>query len=154
MTGACRILACGAAVWLIASAGGCANTLIPADEFVARYTTNIAVPNPDSHELPVRIFLGLQDGEFVLRDIIPSPQGGGLLGKTVLWRCPKAELPGEFASSYRPGNLLVDGRGGAQHRYMIQSYTAAAGAVAVAPAPTEAPATQPASTDTTAAKDE
>ena len=145
MTVAYRIATCAAGAWLVIAACGCAGTTVPPAEFLSRYTTNIEVPNPDDHRLPVRIFQGLDGDDFVIRDIIPHTQGGGFLGKSVLWKCPKADLPADFPAAYRPGNLLVDGTGGAQHRYLAQSHVPPAAKVA------DAPTTQPGET---AAKDE
>ena len=130
MTAAYRIAACAAGTWLAAAACGCAGTTIPPAEFISRYTTNIQVPNPDDHRLPVRTFQGLQGWHFVIQDIIPHSQGGGFLGKSVLWKCPKRALPADFPAAYTPGDLVVDGRGGAQHRYLAQSYAPPAANVA------------------------
>lgn len=123
MTGAIRIAACGVAASMLAAAGGCSTT-IPAQEFVAKYSTNIDVPNPDYYQLPTRTFLG-QRGDYVyLADRIPFRQGGGLLGKTVYWRCGAGELAKDFPRGCRPGDVVMDGRAGSRYKYMIQSYAA------------------------------
>lgn len=106
---------------LLLFAIGCATT-IPPKEFIAKYTANISVPNPDRAELPCRIFLGEDDGDFRIKDVIPCGQGGGLLGKTILWKCPAAELPKDFPEAYRPGDVVIDGRSGAKYKYLIQTY--------------------------------
>jgi len=146
MTAAYRIATCAAGLGLGMAACGCGTTIPPA-EFISRYTTNIEVPNPGDHRLPVRVFKGLQGRDFVIQDIIPSSQGGGVLGKSALWRCPKQALPADFPAAYAPADLMVDGRSGAEHRYLAQSYVPPAVKVVETPA-----ATQPASE--TAAKDE
>ena len=102
--------------------GGCATT-IPAKEFIAKYTSNISVPNPDSGELPCRVYLGRSGEYFYLKDVVPFSQGGGFLGTTTLWRCPAAELPANFPESHVPGETVFDGRAGAKHTYMIQYYS-------------------------------
>ena len=100
---------------------GCTTT-IPAREFLAKYAADIEVPNPDRSELPCRIFLGERRGYQRIKDITPFCQGGGLFGKTVIWRCPSSELPEDFPEAYRPGGLVIDGRAGAKYKYLIQSY--------------------------------
>ena len=106
---------------LLLLAGGCATT-IPAREFIAKYTANIDVPNPDRADLPCRIFLGQHKDSYRIKDVIPSSQGGGFLGKTILWQCPAAELPKDFPEAHRPGDVIIDGRLGAKYKYLIQSY--------------------------------
>jgi hypothetical protein len=106
---------------LLLLAGGCATT-IPSKEFIAKYTTNIDVPNPDRAKLPCRIFLGRRKDYCRIKDVIPGNQGGGFLGKTILWRCPAAELPKDFPEAYRPGDVVIDGRKGAKYKYVIQAY--------------------------------
>ena len=120
---------------LLSLAGGCSTTISTTD-FISKYTTNIDVPNPDEGVLPTRTFLGKRGRKteyYVLTDSIPRQQGGGLLGKGIRWRCPAAELPTDFPQAYRPGDVILDGRKGAAHNYLIQSYR---------------PATRPAGTDT------
>lgn len=107
---------------LLLLAGGCATT-IPAREFVAKYTANIDVPNPDRPVLPCRIFLGQNKDYFRIKDVIPAGQGGGILGKTILWKCPAAELPEDFPEAYRPGDVIIDGRTGAKYKYLIQAHS-------------------------------
>lgn len=106
---------------LMLLAGGCATT-IPAKEFIAKYTTNIDVPNPDRAKLPCRVFLGQDEDYYRIKDVIPAGQGGGVLGKTILWKCPTAKLPKDFPEAYRPGDVIIDGRAGAKYTYLIQSH--------------------------------
>ncbi len=106
---------------LLLLAGGCATT-IPATEFTTKYATNINVPNPDLAELPCRIFLGRHKDYYRIKDVIPHGQGGGFFGKTVVWKCPTAELPKDFPEAYQPGDMIIDGRKGAKYKYMIQAY--------------------------------
>ena len=121
---------------------GCTRT-IPPTEFLEKYTSNIEVPDRDLAELPCRIFLGQHgDGHCYLKDVIPFGQGGGFLGKTILWRCPAAELPARFVQVCRPGDVILDGRASAPHTYMIQSFRA--GGAVVEPSGGALPASQPA----------
>ncbi len=122
---------------------GCTKT-VPPSEFLEKYTTNVEVPKADLPELPCRIFLGQsRDGHCYLMDLIPLGQGGGFLGKTILWRCPAAELPAGFVQVCRPGDVILDGRANAPHTYMIQSFRA--GGAAAEPSGGPLPASQPAS---------
>ena len=126
---------------LLSAAGGCMTTL-SANGFIAKYTNNIEVPNPYSDRLPTRTFLGEKGGEpryLHLRDQIPPRQGGGLFGKVVNWRCPVAELPKDFPVGYCPGDVILDGRPGSPHKYMIQGCQAAAAARAAAASQATAP---------------
>ena len=116
------LTACIVLSMLLLLAGGCATT-IPAREFIAKYTANIDVPNPDRADLPCRIFLGRHKDIYRIKDAIPCSQGGGFLGKTILWQCPAAELPKDFPESHRPGDVIIDGRSGAKYKYLIQSYS-------------------------------
>lgn len=131
---------------LLVAAGGCTTT-ISADDFLAKYTTNIEVPNPDRATLPTRTFLGSKGDEtpyYYIRDHVPAGQGGGLLGKLVRWRCLASELPASFPQAYCPGDVIFDGRDEAPHAYLIQSYVPppppAAGEAAPPPPATTAPA--------------
>ena len=99
--------------------GGCTST-VPAEEFLAKYATNIDVPNPDRPELPCRVFLGELEEHYYIKDVIPFAQGGGFLGKTMYWCCPASELPEGFTQTVRPGDVIFDGRLGAKHTYLIQ----------------------------------
>ena len=131
-----RVTAIAASALLMIAAGGCSKT-ITADEFIGLYTTNIAVPNPESTRLATRTYQGVKGRKtryHYLRDEIPSAQGGGWFGKSATRRCPVTEMPADFPASYRPGDVVVDGRKGSGYDYMIQS---------VAPG-TPPPATQPA----------
>jgi hypothetical protein len=124
MNRAFRFAACAGMIGLVALTGGCAAD-VSASQFLAKYTNNIEVPNPDRPELPCRVFLGLnQDGQYYLKDVIPYGQGGGFLGKTAYWRCPASELPKGFLYTYRPGDVVLDGRPGSKHTYMIQWFRA------------------------------
>ncbi len=123
------------------SAGGC-NKTITSDQFLARYTTNIDVPNPGKTRLPTRTYAGVRGMRtqcHYLRDSIPPGQGGGFFGKVVDWRCPVAELPAGFPEGVVPGDVVFDGRKGSAFTYMIQSATPDA-----RPATRPAAATQPA----------
>ncbi len=80
----------GVCALLLPTAGGCNKTITSA-EFMRKYTTNIAVLNPEQSRLPIRTYLGVKGRRthyHVLCDSIPLGQGGGLLGKIVNWRCP------------------------------------------------------------------
>jgi len=137
MMGASRVVLLSALAAGVVSAGGCTTT-VPAKTFIATYSTNIDVPNPDHHRLPMRVFLGQADnGYFYIKDHIPFRQGGGLFGKVIYWRCPAYDLPKVFPEAFRPGDLLLDGRAGAGHTYVIQSYASppAAGMEPTATAP-------------------
>ena len=125
MNGALRI-AIPAVLILAFMSAGCATT-VSAEEFLTRYKTNIAVPNPDSHNLPIRTFLGQRRGNYLLEDRIPFSQGGGLLGTYALWSCPVESLPANFPAAVRPGDCIVDGRSGAKYKYVIQRYMDTAG---------------------------
>jgi len=117
-----HIAALAAAV--VPAVGGCRATVSP-DEFIAKYTTNIEVLDPTDSTLPTRTFLG-RGGKskpyYAIKDVIPRGQGGGLFGKTITWRCPAADLPSNFPAAYRPGDVMLDGRDGAIHMYVIQTY--------------------------------
>jgi len=140
MTGAFRIAIIGMAGALLLSAGaGCTNT-ISAEGFVATYTTNIQVPKPDYHQLPTRSYEGQRGDYFYIKDSVPFGQGGGFFGKTTYWRCGAEQMPAGFPIGHRPGDLVLDGRDGAAHKYMIQSYDPSARP----PPPTSRPAIQPA----------
>ena len=116
------VLAVGA--WTI---GGCVR-MTTGREFLSKYSTNIDVANPDSTDLPCRIFLGeMQAGYYDLQDLIPAAQGGGFLGKRILWRCPVSELPHDFSYKVRPGDVILDRRPGAKHTYLIQWFRAQGG---------------------------
>ena len=114
------LAACAAAVLLVTSAG-CTRT-ISAQEFIAKYTSNIEVPNPNYHQLPIREFLGQVDQYYYLKDRIPFGQGAGFFGEVILWRCPVAEMPKDFPEAYRPGDLILDARPGAKHTFLIELY--------------------------------
>lgn len=137
MTGAIRIAACAGLALMLAAAGGCSTT-IPAQEFIGKYSTNIEVPDPNYHQLPTRTFLGQRDSYVYIADRIPFIQGGGLLGKTIYWRCPAAELPKDFPQGYRPGDVVMDGRAGSRYKYMIQSYAGSAPAAGSSTTPGKA----------------
>ena len=117
----------------ISAVGGCITPVSP-EEFLAKYTTNIEVPNPASSDLPCRTFLGEIDGQYHVKDVIPFSQGGGFLGKTVYWACSVPSLPQGFMRTYRPGDLVFDGRPGSKYTYLIQWFGANTGGAA-APAP-------------------
>ena len=102
---------------------GC-QTTIPPREFIAKYTTDIEVPDPNRSQLPCRIYLGKKGKYYLIKDVIPYGQGGGFLGKTIIWRCPASELPADFPEAYRPGETILDGRIGSKYKYMIQAYYA------------------------------
>lgn len=127
MNGALRITILAALGLLIFLSGGCATT-ISEEEFLSRYMTNIAVPNPESHRLPCRKFLGQRKGYYRLKDYIPAGQGGMfLIGSRTTWRCPAEELPADFPVAYRPGDCMIDGQSGRKYTYVIQSYWDSAG---------------------------
>jgi len=133
------------ALALLLVAGGCTKT-ISADEFLAKYTTNIEVPDPDRAALPTRTFLGIKGDEtpyYYIRDLVPAGQGGGLLGKLIRWRCLASELPANFPQAHCPGDVIFDGRPDAAATYLIQSYLPPP---AAQPAVTEPPASAPATT--------
>ncbi len=111
---------------LLVLAGGCSTT-VPSTDFIAKYTSNINVQNTSDSNLPVRVFYG-SDGEyFVLKDIVPYSQGGGLLGTTVVYRCPAGAMPRNFPAAFKPGDVVIDGRPGTKYTYMIQWYRANGG---------------------------
>jgi len=117
----CIIAACAAAVLLSIASAGCTRT-ITAQEFIAKYTSNVEVPNPNYHQLPIREFLGQVDQYYYLKDRIPFGQGAGFFGQIILWRCPVVEMPKDFPEAYRPGDLILDARPGAKHTFLIELY--------------------------------
>ena len=135
MHGALRITLCVALAGAILSSGGCATKISP-KEFINLYQTNISVPNPDSHKLPCRIFLGQRRGFYYIKDKIPRGQGGGIFGTGAAFRCRVDQFPDDFPDAYQPGDCVIDGRKGARYRYLIQSWRPVA-------APAGGPATRP-----------
>ena len=121
---------------------GC-QTTIPPREFIAKYTTDIEVPDPNRSQLPCRIYLGKKGKYYRIKDVIPYGQGGGFLGKTIIWRCPASELPADFPEAYRPGETILDGRIGSKYKYMIQAYFANKAYKSKTPPLKPAPTTKP-----------
>jgi len=121
---------------------GC-QTTIPPREFIAKYTTDIEVPDPNRSQLPCRIYLGKKGDYYRIKDVIPYGQGGGLLGKTIIWRCPASELPANFPEAYRPGETILDGRTGSKYNYVIQAYLAKRTSKPIPPTTKPAPTTKP-----------
>ena len=139
-----------AALALLLVAGGGCTKMISADDFLAKYTTNIEVPDPDRATLPTRTFLGIKGDEipyYYIRDHVPAGQGGGLLGELIRWRCPVSELPASFPQAYCPGDVIFDGRPEAPHTYLIQSYVPPSEPAAPQPAATQPATTAPAAAE-------
>ncbi len=126
----------------VIGATGCATTISPTD-FLSKYQTNITVPNPELAKLPARRFLGVRGDWYLLKDYVPSGQGGMfVIGSRTTWRCKVTDLPKDFPNAYRPGDVVFDGLKGTPHAYMIQSYRPPAAPEPAAKA--EPPASPPA----------
>ncbi len=121
MARALRWAAAAALLAVAAGTGGCSQ-MISSQEFLAKYTTNIAVPHPNKSQVSTRSFLGEAGGYYYLKDSIPFDQGGGLLGKTIYWRCPVAQLPPGFLRTHQPGDVVFNAMPGSKEAYMIQWY--------------------------------
>ncbi len=138
---ACRTSAVVLSALLLAGGGGC-NTTVSSFEFIAKYTNNIDVPDPQAGRWPTRTFLGRRGRRpqyFVLQDRIPPEQGGGLFGRTVNWRCPVSELPESFPEHYCPGDAVLDGREGSPQQLMIHARRGRSSPPPAAPARPERP---------------